>query len=220
MKHFSLRYTLSTYRLDQLYLPAAFWILFAIICLFRGAPEFGLDMARAYLGAVVPLIGGIMGAYAILDDPALELRFAAPARAERFLIERLGLILTIQTICALTFQAFILTLGADLSPLGNAFAVQLAWLIPTLSLMTLGCMGSLLAAQTMTGAFLVGLTWLIELLARGWLARNNGKYILVFMGALMPEHPDLIANQITLFTVSIVFLLVAWVLLHRQERYI
>ena len=220
MKHFSLRYTLSTYRLDQLYLPAAFWILFAIICLFRGAPEFGLDMARAYLGAVVPLIGGIMGAYAILDDPALELRFAAPARAERFLLEQLGLIFAVQAICALTFQAFVLVLGADLSPVGNTFTVQLAWLIPTLSLMTLACMGSLLAAQTMTGAFLAGLTWLIELLARGWLARNNGKYILIFMGSLMPEHPDLIANQITLFALSIVFLLAAWILLQRQERYI
>ncbi len=220
MKHFSLRYTLSTYRLDQLYLPAAFWVLFAIICLFRGTPQYGLDMARAYLGAVVPLIGGIMGAYAILDDPALELRFAAPARAERFLAERLGLILAIQAICALSFQAFVLALGADLSPLGGVFAVQLAWLIPTLSLMTLGCVGSLLAAQTMSGAFLAGLTWLIELLARGWLARNNGKYALIFMGALMPEHPDLIANQITLFTLSIMFLLAAWLLLHRQERYI
>lgn len=220
MKRSSLRYALSTYRLDQLYLPASFWALFAIICLIRGTTEYGLDMARAYLGTVVPLIGGIMSAYAILDDPALELRFAAPARAGSFLAERLGLIFAVQTICALIFQAFVLALGADLSPVGNAFTVQLVWLIPTLALMGLGCMGSLLAAQTMTGAFLVGLTWLIELLARGWLARNNGKYVLVFMGALMPEHPDLVANQITLFVISIVFLLTAWALLHRQERYI
>jgi len=220
MKHFSLRYTLATYRLDQLYLPAAFWALFAIICLFRMEPEHLLDMARAYLGVVVPMISGIMSAYAILDDPALELRFAAPARAERLLLERLGLILAIQAVCALAYQFFVLVLGADLSPLGNVFALQLTWLIPTLSLMTLGCVGSLLAAQTMAGAFLAGLIWLIELLARGWLARNNGKYVLVFMGALMPEHPDLIVNQITLFSLSVVFLLAAWVLLHRQERYI
>jgi hypothetical protein len=220
MKHFSLRYNLLTYHFDQLYLPAAFWVLFAIICLFRMRPEYLLDMAQAYLGAVVPLIAGIMGAYAILDDPALELRFAAPARAERFLLERLGLILVIQAFCALTFQAFVLALGADLSPVGDALGLQLAWLIPTLSLLTLGCLGSLLAAQTMSGAFAAGLTWLIELLARGWLARNSGKYFLVFMGALMPDHPDLIANQITLFALSIVFLLAAWALLHRQERYI
>src|SRR5512139_2755279 len=114
MKHLSFRYILSTYRLDQFYLPAAFWVLFAIICLFRMKPEYLLDMARAYLGAVVPLIGGIMAAYAILDDPALELRFAAPARAESFLLERLGLIFAVQAISALTFQAFVLALGADL----------------------------------------------------------------------------------------------------------
>ncbi|RPJ47838.1 MAG: hypothetical protein EHM21_07970, partial [Chloroflexi bacterium] len=142
MKHFALRYNLLTYRFDQLYLPAAFWVLFTIICLFRMQPEYLLDMAQAYLGAVVPLIAGIMGAYAILDDPALELRFAAPARAERFLLERLGLILTVQAFCALTFQVFVLALGADLSSLGTIFQVQLAWLVPALSLMTLGCLGS------------------------------------------------------------------------------
>ena len=220
MKQFSLRYTFSTYRLDQLYLPAALWALFAIICLFRMEAGHLFDMARAYLGAVVPLIGGIMAAYAILDDPALELRFAAPARAERFLIERLGLILTIQALCALAFQVFVLVLGADLSLLGNAFAVQLAWLIPTLSLMALGCAGSLLAAQTMTGAFLVGITWLLELLARGWLAHNAGQYVLVFMGALMSDHPSLIANQITLSVLTAVLLFSAWRLLRCQERYI
>lgn len=220
MKHFSLRYNLLTYRFDQLYLPAAFWVLFAIICLFRMRPEYLLDMAQAYLGAVVPLIAGIMGAYTLLDDPALELRFAAPARAERFLFERLGLIMVVQTICALAFQAFVLALGADLSPLGTVFQVQLAWLIPSLSLMTLGCLGSLLAAQTMSGAFAVGLTWLIELLARGWLARNSGKYVLVFMSALMPDHPDLAANQIVLITLNMGLLLAAWALLRRQERYI
>jgi hypothetical protein len=220
MKRFLLRYTILTCRPDQFYLPAAFWLLFAVICLFRGAPEYGLDMARAYLGTVVPLVGGIMAAYAILEDPALELRFAAPARTEYFLIERLGLIFAVQIICAITFQVFVLIVGGDLSRLGNAFALQLVWLIPTLSLMTLGCMGSLLAGQTMIGAFMVGLTWMIELAAFDWLALNNGKYILIFIGALVPDHPDLIASQITLFTLSIMFLLITWALLHRQERYI
>ncbi len=220
MKKTSLRNLLSTYKLDQLYLPAAFWVLFAIVSLIRLNPKDVLDTARAYLGAVVPLTAGIMGAYAILDDPALELRFATPARAARMLAERLGLIFTVQTICALTFQTFVLALGADLSILGNALRVQLAWFIPTVSLMTLGCAASLLAAQTMGGAFLAGTTWLVELLARGWLARNNGKYVLVFMGALMPDHPDLTANQITLSLLSLAFLVASWVLLRRQERYI
>jgi hypothetical protein len=72
----------------------------------------------------------------------------------------------------------------------------------------------------MTGAFLTGLTWLFELLVRGWLAHNNGKYLLVFMSALMPDHPDLAANQISLFTLSFAFLFASWALLRRQERYI
>lgn len=220
MKKTSLRYLLATYRLDQLYLPAAFWALFAIVSLIRLNPDDLLDTARAYLGAVVPLTAGIMGAYAILDDPALELRFSTPARAVRMMAERLGLILAVQTICALTFQVFVFALGADFSILGNAFQVQLAWFIPTISLMSMACAASLLAAQTMSGAFLAGTTWLVELLARGWLARNNGKYVLVFMGALMPDHPDLTANQISLTVLSIAFLVSSWALLRRQERYI
>jgi hypothetical protein len=220
MKRFSLRYTLLTYRLDQLWLPAAFWALFAIVSLFRGDPDGALDMARAYLGAVVPLVGGILAAYAVLDDPALELRFATPIRAERLLFERLGLSFIILSVCAISFQAFALILQADFSPLGNWIDVQMAWLIPTLSLMGLGCATSLLGAQSMTGTSTAGLIWLIELLARGWLAQNAGKYVLVFMAALMPDHPALIANRVCLLILSMGLLVVAWMLLKRQERYI
>jgi hypothetical protein len=220
MRQFSLRYTLTTYRLDQLYLPAAFWALFAIISLFRPEPDALLDMARAYLGAVVPLIGGVMAAYAILDDPALELRFSTPTRARRMLFERLGLILGVQAICALGFQAFVLALGADLSPIKGVFGVQFVWLIPTLTLMSLGCLASLAAAHAAAGAVAVGLVWLLELLARGWLAYNIGKYVLIFMGALMVDHPALAANQVVLFVLSILFLLGSLALLKRQERYI
>jgi hypothetical protein len=219
VKRFSLRYTLLTYRMDQLWFPLAFWTLFAIIAVIRG-PDYIFDTSRSYLGAVIPLIAGIMAAYAILDDPALELRFATPTRAGRFLAERLGLLLTIQGISALTFQAFALLLGVDFTPLGNWLDVQLSWFIPTASLMALGCLGSFLGAQTMFGAFLAGLLWLVELVARGWFALNNGKYVLVFMGALMPDHPALRANQFTLFVLSLTLLFASWILLRIQERYI
>jgi len=220
MKRFSLRYTFSTFRYDQLYLPAAFWALFAVICLFRMDAGAVFDMARAYLGVVVPLVGGIMSAYAILEDPALELRFSAPARPGRFLTERLGFILAVQAVCALAFQVFAIALGADLSPLGNFFAVQLAWLVPCLFLISFSCFGSLLSAQAVTGAFLAGLTWLIELLARDWLAQNAGQYVLIFMGALMPGHPAMALNQATLLGLSLIFILACWALLRRQERYL
>lgn len=219
MKRFSLRYTLLTYRSDQLWFPLSFWILFAIVAILRG-PEYVFDTSRSYLGAVIPLIAGIMAAYAILDDPALELRFATPTRAGRFLTERLGLLLSVQVILAQAFQVFALFLGADFASLGNWWDVQLSWLIPTVSLMALGCLGSLLGAQTMAGAFLAGLVWIVELVARGWFAGNNGKYMLVFMGALMPDHPALRANQASLSALTIAFILLAWALLKRQERYI
>jgi hypothetical protein len=219
MKRFSLHYTLLTSRFDQLWMPLAFWILFIIIGLIRG-PEYMTDTTRAYLGAVLPLLGGIMAAYAILDDPALELRFATPITAARTLLERLSPAFWVQLICALTFQLFALSFHADFSIFGNWIDVQLAWLLPTLALMAFGCFTALLAAQTIIGAVFAGMVWLVELVARGWFAGNAGKYILVFMGSLMPDHPDLAANQSSLFAISFVLLFGSWKLLHRQERYI
>ena len=218
MKRFSLRYSLLTYRLDQLWFPAAFWALFMILSLIL--PEKGQTLARAYLGCAVSLIGGIMAAYAVLEDPALELRFATPIRSHHTLLERLGLILVVQAICALGYQLLCLVQGVDLSILGNWFAVQLAWLVPTLALMALGCAGALLAAQTMTGAFLVAMVWIVQLIARNWMAGNNWKYFLVFVGALIPEHPDRLANQVVLLGLSFLLFFASWALLRRQERYI
>jgi hypothetical protein len=219
MKRFSLHYTLLTSRFDQLWLPPAFWILFIIIGLIRG-PEYMMDTTRAYLGAVVPLLGGIMAAYAIVDDPALELHFATPISAARTLLERLSLVFLVQIVCAVTFQIFALSFHADFSIFGSWIGMQLAWLLPTFALMAFGCFTALLAAQTLIGAVFAGMVWLVELVARGWFAGNSGKYFLVFMGALMPDHPDLAANQISLFALSIVLLLGSWRLLHQQERYI
>lgn len=220
MKRFSLRYTLLTYRLDQLWFPLGFWSVFIILGLLRG-PEHIMGTTRAYLGGVVPLIGGMMAAYAILDDPALELRFATPISTARAMFERLGMTFLIQAIGALTFQAFALALGADFSFLGNAWDVQLAWLLPTLSLMAVATLGALSAAQTMAGALLVGLVWIVQLVANNWFSvQKVGKYFLIFMGILKPTHPSLHLNQLALSLLVIAFFVISWALFNRQERYI
>jgi hypothetical protein len=210
MKRFSLRYTLLTARFDQLWFPLAFWVLFLII-----------SVARAYLGVTVPLIGGIMSAYAVLEDPALELRFATPVSTAQTMLERLAPTFLVQTVFALTYQTFALLLGADFSPFGSWPGLQLVWLVPTLALMSSGCLGALAAAHTLTGAALTGLVWIVELVARGWFADDPvGQYVLVFMGPLMPDHPALHANQAILLLLSVVFLFLGWRLFDRQERYI
>jgi hypothetical protein len=219
MKRFSLHYTLLTSRFDQLWLPLSFWLLFVIIGLIRGL-DYMTDTTRAYLGVVIPLLGGIMSAYAILDDPALELRFATPISAAQTLLERLAPAFLVQVISAIAFQVFALILRTDFSIFGDWFDVQLAWLLPTLALMSFGCLAALLAAQTTIGAVFVGMVWIVELVARGWFAENTGKYFLIFMGSLMPDHPDLVSNQFSLFALSILFVLGSWGLLYRQERYI
>ena len=220
MKRFSLKYTLLTYRLDQLWFPLAFLAFFVILTLILGREVQNFDIARAYIGFAIPLIGGIMAAYAILDDHALELRFATPIRAAQILFERTVLIFFIQAVCANVFLLFSLAIGVEFSPLGNWVDVQLCWLLPTITLIALGNFGALLGAQTMIGSFLVGLVWFVELIIRDGMAVNNWKYAYIFMSILSPEHPDLAWNQIALFILTIAFLYVAWALLRKQERYI
>ncbi len=220
MKHFSLRYSLLTYRLDQLWFPLGFWALFVIVSLFL--PDKLTTVARGYLGFVVPLMGGILAAYAVLDDPAIELRFATPVPASRMLLERLGMILGIQAISAWAFQLFCLAMGVDLAVLGSWWGgVQLAWLVPTLALMALGVTGALLGAQPMGGALLVGVLWLVELLFRAVFAFHKvARYFLFFMRASYPDCDWLTSNEIAVVVWTALLLVAAWALLRRQERYI
>lgn len=220
MKRFSLKYTLLTYRLDQLWFPLAFWAFFVLLTLLLGEESQNPNIARAYIGVAIPLIGGVMSAYAILDDPALELRFATPIRAAQILFERTSLIFIIQAICAFAFIAFALLIGVDFSPLGNVLHLHLAWIVPTVAMIALGTFGAILGTQTMIGSFLVGLVWIVQIIIRDNMTVNNWKYAYIFMGILDPEHPDLIGNQLALFALSAAFLFIAWLLLHRQERYI
>lgn len=220
MNRFSLKYTLLTYRLDQLWFPLALWAFFILLTLLLGEQVEDFDIARAYIGVAIPLVGGFMAAYAILDDPAIELRFATPIRAAQVLFERTSLIFLIQAVCALAFILFALLIGVDFTPLGNAFNLHLSWFVPTVTMIALGTFGAILGAQTMIGAFLVGLVWIIEVIIRDGMAVNNWKYAYIFMGILNPEHPDLASNQAALFAATAIFLFFAWLMLHRQERYI
>lgn len=220
MKSFSLKYTLLAYRLDQLWFPIAFWMLFVITMLILKEPSQKSEVAISYLGLAVPLIGGIMAAYAILDDPALELRFATPIRMAQIILERTLVIFLIQFICALSFFILANNLGVNFSSLGNPTAQQLAWIIPTITLMALGTLGSILGTQTVMGAFSVGLVWFIQLIIQDRMTFNNWKYFYILMALSHPDHPDLIANQIALLVLSLTLFLLAWILLHRQERYI
>jgi hypothetical protein len=219
MKGAALKYSWLTWRRDQLWFPLAFLVLFIVIVLIMRHPEVRFSLARAYLGFIVPLVGGILAAYGVLDDPALELRFSTPVRAEQTLLARVGSILAVQAVCALVFQLFVGALGLDLSPLGGLFSVQLVWFLPTLALAALGTAGALAGAQTAMGAFLAGAVWLVQLIMNGWL-KLNARPVFLFLGVIVPGHPDLAMNQWVLFTGSMALLLVSWALLRRQERYL
>ena len=219
MRGSAFKYVWMTSRREVVWFPVALMAFFVVIAWMLPHPHVRYSIARGYLGFFVPLAAGIAAAYAVLDDPALELRFATPLRPVQLLLTRFLLIVAVQAACALAYQAIAAGLGVDLSPLGSIAAVQAAWFVPTLALAALALAGSLAAAQCAAGAFLAGAVWLVQLLMKGWMMQN-GPLLYLFMGVLEPQNSDLLASQGVLLTSSVAMLTVSWGLLHRQERYL
>lgn len=209
MSGFSLRYALLSAGRGQLWLPLALWALFAVISALLRDTARQATLARVYLGFVVPLATGVLAAYATLDDDALELRFSTPVSACRMFAERLGLTLAVSALCAGAYQALMKVSGAGL------------WLVPSLALMAVGSTAALAGRQASTGALAAGLVWLVELIAHSsFLESAEGRLVLIFLGAMKPDHPDLRANQGALLALSAALFAGAALLFRRQERYL
>ncbi len=221
MKSFSIRYWLLTYRLDQLWLPAAFWALFAIMALFFRGEDRVYDVARGLVGGVLPLLGGIMAAYAVLDDPTLELQFATPIPAIKMLSERMGLTFVAIGATAVSYQLFLFAVGVNLSRWVDPIVFQFSWIVPSIVFLALGTAAAFASANSVSGALLVGLVWIVELIIReGMLADRLLRYVLVFMALIVPDHPDLGANLMVLSLLAAAMFLLALGLLKKQERYL
>jgi hypothetical protein len=209
------------FRTNQAWLPAAFWALFALLILFFRTNPGWVDTTRGFLGTVLPLLGGILAAYAVLDDPALELILSAPISAGRLLAMRLSPPLLLITAAATTFQLFLLVLGFDLRILGSPISFQLSWLIPTLTLAALGAAVSFASRQCSAGALAVGAVWIVQLIARGWFLRREAVgHLYLFLGIFRPRDPRLPLNRIVLTTLAAALFATSWLLLKKQERYI
>ena len=216
-----LRYQWFSFRLDQLWLPGALWALFAIVTAFMRASPSYFSVATAYLGFVLPLIGGILGAYAILDDFALELQMTTPRPAWVLLVERLGTIFAIQALAALSFQVYLAAIGLDLAPLGGLLVRQAVWVVPSLACIAFGSALSFIFAQSLPAAMVTALLWLAQLLRRdGFQADPIGRFIFLFLGVRDPHNPDLLGNQLCLSGLSVLFFLIAWTFFKHQERYL
>jgi hypothetical protein len=220
MKQFSLKYTLLTHHLDQIWLPAALWIGTALLISLFDEPARQFALARGYLGLLLPLIGGVTAAHAVLDDAALELRFASPLSASKLLMERFTFVFAVQCISGMLLTGFALIRGVDFSSLGTWTSILLAWFIPTLSLTSLGFFSALLGRQPMNGVFVVGLVWIVELIVRESLMKGAGAYWFVFLGLFEPGHASLEINRFTLLILSVLMLFASGRLLRKQERYI
>jgi hypothetical protein len=207
----------------MIWFPVALWALFAIIIVFlkNGNGSDPANTGAAFLGAVLPLIGGILSAYCVLDDPSLELHFASPRSMASLLLERWGLILAMLTVTSILFQVYLAAIGIDLSAYGSLWRIQLAWLVPCLATIALGSFMAFALAQTTFGALAVGLVWVFEVLARSWFAYDPvARYFYLFLGIHIPDHPQIFLTYACLLALTALFTLGGWALLKKQERYI
>jgi hypothetical protein len=215
-----LRYVWLTFRRDQLWFPWSIWLLFAIVAWMMRNTN-GADVAAGYLGIALPLISGILSAYAFLDDPALEMTFSTRFPAQRLVLIRIGTLLAMDLLVAASFQAVIALLGIDLSPYGSLLGIQLLWAVPCLATSALGCLAAFLAAQPTFGAMLTGLVWIVELILHGWFENKAAAhYFFVMSGFFGPGQPWLAASQLSLTGLGVLFLAGSLLLIRRQERYI
>jgi hypothetical protein len=215
-----LAYTLRVLRADPFLLPAAVWALFVIMS-WMLRERMGTSFVSAYLGFTLPLLSGILGAYAVLDDPSLELSLSTPRPAWLTIAERLGVILAFQAFLALAYQLAAAGLGLDLNYLGGPLMRQLAWIIPALTMAALGATASFLFANCVSGALVTGIVWILQVILRGWFIYDDTRrYFLLFAGVMAPGYPFLIVNQIVLTGISIGLLMLGVWLFRKQERYL
>ena len=217
----NVKYTWNSFRKDQFWIIAAFLALFMLMQVFFKEDGKAYNLAISYLGVALPLLAGVLAAYAILEDPALELQFTSPQRASSFLLKKMALLLGVMALCAFVYQLFLILMQVSLSPLGGLLERQLAWLLPVVMTMTLGNLFALLTRRSTNGAALIGVLWIMQVILRGMFAAQKGyRLFFLFMSALYPENSFVSGNRISLTCLSLVFLLAGIYLLSKQERYI
>ena len=218
----SLKTLMVGYDKEQFIFPLSLWALFLLLCTVFFDGQQAINTAGAFLGYLLPLLSGILAAYALLSDPILELRFSTQRSSWRMLAERILLLLIFFAFLALSFQGAIALAGISLVRWGNFFQRQLMWAVPTMASLALGCLTAFLGGNAMTGAGISGGLWIFQLLLRGWFSQEPVlQYGFLFQAIeKAPGSTALMWNQISLTTITIIFLTISALLLKRQERYI
>lgn len=215
------RYFFQPHQTGSLWLPISVLCLFIIVVGFFGTNLKAVEVSAAYTGVVLPLIGGILGAFATLDDSILELKFASPLSTFFLLISQFIAIVAVLALCSLIYQMFALAIHLDMNEFGNLWQRQFSWIIPSLALTSLGFLGAYWSANANSAAMIVGMIWIIQVIAREWFIMTPPvKYVFLFTGALYPHALSRAGSQLSLLGLSAIFLVIAWLILKKQERFI
>jgi hypothetical protein len=168
--------------------------------------------------SIAPLVAGIQAAllFSPSDEPALEVSLATPRPFAWVLLERLALLLLLQTTVALVGNAAALAIVGH----GDALVIMTRWLAPTLLLCGVGILVTMTLREVALSVLLVGGLWFAMLFF--------GDAMVIRWPYLWPIHlylplgrmigSDQMLNRLLLCGVGIGLLTVSALRLNNSER--
>jgi ABC-2 type transport system permease protein len=213
-------YQLRIFRHEQLWGPLAIAGVFALIVLvLRGDARLSNEMARTFVGMILPLLAGMLAASLIVDDPALELQLAAPRAPWRLLLERLAVLLILVALLGTAFQGFAALLGVERTLLTNPLRAVAMWLLPSIPLMALGSTAALALCHGMGGALAVGFVWFVQLVVGALFSLPLLRHLYLF-AATRSAAPIPGTNVLGLGLLAAALIVVSTQLMKKEERYL
>jgi hypothetical protein len=181
-----------------------------------------------FIELVVPLIVGVQAAFLFSpdDEPGIEVLMACPRPVSWLLLERLLVLMVLQSAVALTGVAFMSAIGAE----GDVWLALVRWFAPSLFLGGLGTYVTIRSRQPAFGACVAGLLWFVfAFLGEALLPYAQTFYPLSllqpflwsFHAYLQPGDVsigDYWLNRALLVALGVVFILLAVRLLRDEER--
>jgi hypothetical protein len=184
------------------------------------------DVARGLLVLLefgLPPVAGLLAAYLVTGNPALELHLTLPRSYAALMWLRLLLLTLWCALAAVVISAVIAAAGYWVAPQAEPRR-QLIWAAPMLWFIACGALLSLLLRSRVASSAVLGMVWLGELFLRAYFLQNAAlQKVYLFLtletvpGSSAPASAYWLTNRLTLLVSAALFLSAVAFLLRRGE---
>jgi hypothetical protein len=171
----------------------------------------------------LPPVAGLLAAYLVTGNPAIELHLTLPRSYAALMWLRLLLLTLWCTLAAVVTSASISAAGYWIAPQTEPRR-QLIWAAPMLWFIACGALLSLLLRSRVASSAVLGMVWVGELFLRAYFLQNAAlQKVYLFLtletipGSSAPASAYWLANRLTLLAMAALFLAVVALLLPRGE---